>query len=244
MHHRQFHRELSQQGHAALVSKALATTGAKELVALLGCIRRDEGRHVLHDTQHGHTELLEHRQAAPRVLKGDHLGRRHDDHASHGDRLGQAELGIAGARRQVNHEHIPLAPLHLVEELANDAVEHRAAPDHGLMGIDQQAHRDHGDAAALDRGQDLVIAAAPHLGGLVGHPQHRRGIGAIDIRIEQADLEAAFGQGAGQVHRHGALAHAPFAAAHGDDLFDAGDGLALGATTAMACGPNRCAGMG
>ena len=53
------------------------------------------------------------------------------------------------------------------------------------------------------------------------------------------------GQGAGQVHRHGALAHTAFAAAHGNHLFHAGDGLAFGhlpmaATTGpMACTADR-----
>ena len=126
----------------------------------------------------------------------------------------------------------------MIEELADDAVEHRAPPDHRLVLADQQPHRHHGNATAVDRGQPLIGPFALHLGGAVGHPQHGGGVGAIDIGIEQAHPQARLGQGAGQVHGHRALAHAALAAADGDHLLHPRNRLALGAA-AVAAAANR-----
>ena len=107
-----------------------------------------------------------------------------------------------------------------------------------MVLADQQTHRHHGNAAALDRRQPLVSPFALHLGGPVGHPQHGGGIGAIDIGIEQAHPQARLGQGAGQVHRHGALANAALATAHGDHLLHPRNRLALGPAP-VAAGADR-----
>ena len=187
--------------------------------------------------------MQEHRQPAPGILQGDLLGGGHDDHASHGYGLGQAELGIAGAWGEVDHHHIPFSPGHLVEKLADDPVQHRASPDHRLVLGDQQAHRHHRNPAGLDGGEHLAGPFPCHLRGAVGHAQHGGGVGTIDIRIEQAHPQAAGGQGAGEVDGHGAFAHPTFAATHGNHVLDPGNGLAFGhlamTTSAMACSADR-----
>ncbi len=151
----------------------------------------------------------------------------HDHNARHRHCLGQGELCITGARRQINDENVPLTPFGLIQELPNDAVEHRAAPDHRLVIVDQQTHRHHGDAAGLDRHNPLLIAAALHLRCLVSDAQHGGCVRPVDIGVQKSDPQAGLGEGAGQIDRDGALADAALAAAHGNHLADAGDRLAF-----------------
>ena len=99
----------------------------------------------------------------------------------------------------------------LIQELPNDAVEHRAAPDHRLVIVDQQTHRHHGDAAGLDRHNPLLIAAALHLRCLVSDAQHGGCIRPINIGVQKSDPQAGLGEGAGQIDRDGALADAALA---------------------------------
>ena len=243
LEHGHLHGQLGQQGHPGLVGQQLAAAAAEEGVAAVGQIGGDEGGHVLHHPQHRHSHLQEHRQAAAGILQGHLLGGGDDHHAGHRHGLGEGELGIAGAGGQIHHQHVALAPVHLIEELADDAVEHGAPPDHRLVLLDQQPHRHHHDAAALDRLQHLVAAAAAHLGAAVGHPQHGGGVGAVDVGIQQAHPQAGSGQGTGQVHRHRALAHTPLAAADGDHLTHPGDPLPL-RQLARARGRRRRSGPG
>ena len=96
------------------------------------------------------------------------------------------------------------------------------------MLIDEQAHGDHGDAAALDRDHALLITTALHLRRLIGNPKHQRCVRAVDVRIQQAHAQALPCQGTGQIHRHRALAHAAFAAAHRNHMPNARNALAFG----------------
>jgi hypothetical protein len=63
--------------------------------------------------------------------------------------------------------------------------------------------------------------------------------------VRSAHPQAAAGQGTGQIHGHGALAHAALAAAHGNHLFHSRDRLAWRQLTAgagsrtMPCGADR-----
>ena len=80
--------------------------------------------HVLDDADDGHVELLERLQAAHGI------GRRHlhrlGDHnrPRQGHDLGQRQLGVTRTRRQVDHQVVEFAPLHVGQQLADGAVEH------------------------------------------------------------------------------------------------------------------------
>ena len=71
---------------------------------------------------------------APRhgVAHGDGLRAGDDDAAGQRHALGQAELGITGAGRQVDDQVVQLAPAHVGEELLDGLVQHGAAPDDRL----------------------------------------------------------------------------------------------------------------
>jgi len=87
-------RNAPQEGHVAFLSQPLAATLAKEVAG-----------HILQHADDGHVELLEHGQAAPRVVYSNALRLRDDNRAGQRHRLGQAELRVTGARRQV-HDHV------------------------------------------------------------------------------------------------------------------------------------------
>ena len=107
----------------------------------------------------GHAHLLEHLEALARVDEGDVL-RRGDDHgARHGHLLRERELDVAGARRQVDHEVVEVAPAGLGEELLERLGDHRAAPDHGRVLLDEEAHAHRLDAVAFHRLHGLAVRA-------------------------------------------------------------------------------------
>ena len=66
-------------------------------------------------------------------LGGGLLGRRDDEDLRGGDELGHGDGDVAGAGRQVEQQHVEVAPEDVAEELLQRPVEHRAAPDHGWL---------------------------------------------------------------------------------------------------------------
>ena len=104
-------------------------------------MRAGEIAHILDDAQNRHADLLEHMNRFARVLERD-VGRCGDDDGT-GERRGlnQDELYVAGAGRQIDDEVIEVAPVDIAQELLNDAVEHRAAPDQRLVAGIQKPHR-------------------------------------------------------------------------------------------------------
>ena len=101
---------------------------------------------------------------------------------------------------------------------------HRAAPDHGLVAVNQETDGHHAYAMADHRLHRLAIQAFR----LALHAHHHRHAGAVDIRIQQAD-RCAFGrQCQRQVGRRGALAHAALAGCDGHHVLHALDQLNAG----------------
>ena len=188
------------------------------LVAALGA---DVGGHVLHDAQHRDLDLLEHLEPLAGVEQGDVLGRGDDDGAGDRDLLGQGQLGVAGARGQVDHQIVEVGPVGVVEQLLQGLGDHGAAPDHRGLLVDEEADGHGLEVVAVHRLQGLAVDGLR----LAGDAQHARLGGAVDVGVEDADLGPLSGQGQRQVDRGGGLAHAALAGGHGDDVLDVVDGL-------------------
>lgn len=77
-----------------------------------------------------------------------------------------------------------------------------------------------GDDAVLIIGVWLVVRDA----------HHERDGGAVEIAVEQADLEALFREGDGEVRGDGGLTNAAFSRTHGNDAFNSRDGGGAGAS--------------
>src|SRR5256885_483741 len=116
---------------------------------------------------------------------------------------------------------IQLTPFHAAQELCNHAVQHRPAPDHGLITGVQQAHGNHLQPLRLDRNDALILRGFR----LLCRAQHDRYVGPVNVRVEQADSVAELRQGQCQVYGDGGLADAAFAAGNGDEILHAGDRL-------------------
>ena len=66
--------------------------------------------------------------------------------------LGERHRHVAGARRQVDQQVVELAPVHVLEELADRLVQHRAAPgDRLVLLVEEELDRDHLHAAVRPR---------------------------------------------------------------------------------------------
>jgi hypothetical protein len=128
--------------------------------------------------------------------------------------LAQRELDVAGAGRHVDDQVVEVAPVRLAQQLLQRLHGHRAAPDHRLVAIDQEADGHDLHTVVLERlHRRAVIAHRTRI-----HAHHLRLAGAIDIGIEQADAGAFRGQRERQVHGGRALADAALAGGHGDDV--------------------------
>ena len=131
--------------------------------------------------------------------------------------LAQRQLDVPRARRQVDDQHVQLAPVHLPQQLLQRAHDHRAAPDHRLVLLQHQPDRHHGDAMRLQRDDRLAIGR----GGPLRHAHHARLRRAVDIGIQQPDPPPLPRQRHGKVGRDGGFAHAALARGDGDDAVHA-----------------------
>jgi hypothetical protein len=89
-----------------------------------------------------------------------------------------------------------------------------AAPDHRVVGLDQEADRHDLHAVVFHRLHGLAVGAF----GFAADAQHHRQARPVHIGIEDADRGPLGGQGQRQVHGRGALAHPALARGHGDDV--------------------------
>ena len=158
----------------------------------LCAVRADEGAHVFDYAEDFDIDLAEHFDGFADVGEGDGGGRGDDDRAGDRDGLDQRELHVAGAGREIDQQIVELAPDYAAQELRDYAVEHRAAPDHGLVAGIQQAHRDHLDALDFDRDGCAFRAVAR---GSSRRAEHDGDVGAVDVGVEQADFVAEFREG-------------------------------------------------
>jgi hypothetical protein len=128
--------------------------------------------------------------------------------------LDQRNHHIAGARGQIDHQVIQLAPVHLLQKLADDLVQHRPAHHQRLV-----PGRNVADGNGLDAvrqvGLDAVVRA--HRGRL-RRTHHQGNVGAVDVGVDQAHPLAHAGKRNGQVDGDRGLAHAALAGTDGDNL--------------------------
>ena len=127
-----------------------SAAAAAEDLGRLAAVRADEGAHVLDEADDRDAHPLEHRERLLDVEEGDLLGRRHEDRAGDRHGLGQRQLRIRGARRQVDDEVVELAPVDVAEELLDRPADERAAPDDRLAVRDEELDRDRLHAVALE----------------------------------------------------------------------------------------------
>ena len=97
-----------------------------------------------------------HVRGALRDLLRRGLRRRDDDDLGARQELRHRQRDVAGAGRHVDDEEVGLAPVHVGEELLERLVQHRAAPDDGLVFAREEAHRDQRDAVGLGRDDHVV----------------------------------------------------------------------------------------
>ena len=143
-----------------------------------------------------------------------HLLRGRDDNRPVQRRLlDQGQLHVAGAGRQVHHQHVQRRflrpPTRLGQHLGDGLRRHRPAPDHGVVSLGQQPHR-HGLQSMGDMGNNGPV----HIGRLARQPQHGRQRRSIDVGVQNPDRQAPPRQGRRQIDRHGRLADPALAAGH------------------------------
>src|ERR687895_2760531 len=149
-------RDLAEQRNVQLVGEQLAAALAEDREALPA--RRGEAGHVLDHAGDLEVEAQGRLGGALRHLLGRRLRRRHDHELRLRQQLRQRHRHVAGARRQVDQQVVELAPVHVLQELADRLVEHRPAPgDRLVLLVQEELDRDHLNAAVSVQRQDLPL---------------------------------------------------------------------------------------
>ena len=111
---------------------------AKNLDALT--TRGGEVAHVFHDAQQRHVHALKHRDAFAHYAERCLLRCGHHHAAIERHRLAKGQLRVACARRQIHQQIIQRAPIYLQHKLLDGFHDHRPAPNHRLIALQQEAH--------------------------------------------------------------------------------------------------------
>ena len=125
---------------------------------------------------------------------------------------------VAGAGREIDEEDVELAPFDLLQELADDLVEHGATHDERLVAGGDESDGDDFDAVR-EVGLDLIVGEDA---GLLRGAHHEGNVGPVDVRVDESGAIAELGEGDGEIDGEGGFADAAFAGADGDDGFDSG----------------------
>ena len=227
-------RDAAEEVEAVLGGEPLATAAAEDL-GQLAAVRAGEGRHVLDQAEDRDAHPLEHRERLRDVGQRDLLRRRHEHRARDRHRLGQRQLRVGGARRQVDDEVVEVAPVDVAQELLDRAADERPAPDDRLALGDEELDRDDLDAVALQR-PDLVALGRLRLARR--RPSIIGMFGPVMSASRRPDGRAGLGQRDGEVDADRALADAALARRDGDDVLDARERAARPGAAGPA-GPSR-----
>src|ERR1700693_1024861 len=130
-----------------------------------------EVAHVFYNAQQGDMNLLEHSKASSGVEKGHILGRRDNNGPGQRNKLGNAQLCVAGSWRKVDQHIVELSPVDISYKLLNGPMNHRTPPDDRSVIVDHEAHRNELDLMAFSRFQPVS-----YRNGGFGHPHHQRNV--------------------------------------------------------------------
>ena len=170
-------RDAAEQRHADLVGEPLAAARSEDLLP-----GADEVRHVLGDTDDAEAHLLCHSGRPHRDLLRGRLRGRHDEHLRPGQQLAERDRDVPRPGWHVDDERVQLAPVDVREKLFECPVEHRAAPHHRGVVIEEEADRHQLQIASHGRHDHRVDDDGPLL-----HAEHVRDRVAVDVGVEHPD---------------------------------------------------------
>ena len=186
--------------------------------------------HVLDHAEQAHVGLARHGRGARGDVLCKLLRRRHDDHLCTREQLAERDGDVARAGGHVHDEHVDVAPVNVGEELLERTMEHRAAPHHRLVAVEEEADR-HELQAVLDRWDDHLVDRDR----LLVDVQDVRDRVPVDVGVEDADALAQLRERDAEVRGERGLADPALAGGDRDDAAVArktDDVVALGGAAA------------
>ena len=167
--------------------RARAARRRLEDLALVRTLGTHEAGHVLDDAQDPDAGLAAEVDLLAHVEQGDLLRRGHDDGAVDAALLQEAvhaEVLVAGPRRGVDEQEVHGPPLDVLEELLDEAVLLRAAPDDGVVAVRQ--HELHGHDGEVVEDPDGRPAGRADVDRRRLDAEHLRDRGPADVRVHDA----------------------------------------------------------
>ena len=125
--------------------------------------------------------LLRHRRGARSDLLRERLRCRHDDRLRARQQLPERDGDVAGSGRHVDEQHVEVAPVDVLQKLLERAMQHRAAPHHRLVVVEEEPDRHQLQIVRDGRDDHLVDHHR-----LLADAEHVRDRVAVDVRVEDA----------------------------------------------------------
>jgi hypothetical protein len=179
-------RQAPQQLDRVLLSHARTAPRAEDRL-FMTAFRAHVRAHVLDDTEHRHRYLLEHAQPLAGIEQRDVLGRGDDDGTADGHALRKRELDVTRARRHVHDQVVEGAPACVIQQLQQRLRDHRTAPHHRLLLVDEEADRHHFETVGNEWLERLAVTCGRTL---PAQSQHARLARSVDVRIENPHFRA------------------------------------------------------
>ena len=161
----------------------------------------EEAAHVLHKAEHVRFDDLEEIKRFADVRQRNLLRGGDDDALGVGDGVKDGHMLVTGPGRGIDEQIVQRAPLHVGDELLNGSNLFGAAPDDGgVLVFEEGFDGDEREAFAAGNGHELAVFVI-HPDEPVGAEQVRDAR-AMQIHVEDADVEALRRQRGGEVHGH------------------------------------------
>ncbi len=201
------------------VERSSLATSLPEHIDLVMAVRTLQPTHIFDDADDRHLAIPAKGDGLARIEERHFLGRGNDDGAAElPEQINRRHRLVPGPWREVDQQEIQVLPLHAAEQLIDELVLVRIAPDDGIVGVLQQKrHRRDFEVVGLKRNDP---AGGADLKFLAFGAHHFGNIGSMDVHIADADMPPLERETDGDIRGARALPHPAFIAHDEDFVLD------------------------
>src|SRR5262249_22620370 len=128
----------------------------RKYVNMLPAVRTKKSAHILHQPQHGHVSIFEHRHRLSSIYACYILWRRNQDSPVQLQFAAESGLWFTCAGRKVDDQIIQLAPVNTMEQLPDEQSKHIRDGSNSLFFTNEEPYRHYFDAVTRQWFKHLV----------------------------------------------------------------------------------------